>query len=87
MKSLYEFNNLSESGKLAFVQDECIFLMYRMEGVVVALHLYYYQPGDFYVEVWHNMELNEIEFIRTFKSRKCLNPYYDEIDINDHLRH
>jgi len=86
MKSLYEFNNLTENDKLAFVQDECVFLMYRMEGVVVALHLYYYQPSDFYVEVWHNMELNEIEFIRTFKSRKCLNPYYDEIDIKDHLR-
>jgi hypothetical protein len=86
MKSLYEFNNLSENDKLAFVQDECVFLMYRMEGVVVALHLYYYQPNDFYVEVWHNMELNEIEFIRTFKSRKCLNPYCDDIDIADHMR-
>jgi hypothetical protein len=83
MKSLYDFNNLSEKEKLSFVRDDCTFLMYRLEGFVVALHLYYHQPGDFYVEVWHNIELNEIEFIRAFKNRRCLNPYFDEIDIKD----
>ncbi|MBC7920356.1 MAG: hypothetical protein H7Z75_04630 [Ferruginibacter sp.] len=85
MKSLYDFENLPEKGKLSFVQKECTFLMYRMEGLVVALHLYYHQPGDFYVEVWHNIEMNEVEFIRTFKSQKSLNPYCDDIDIHDFL--
>lgn len=79
MKSLYEFNALNEKEKLTFVKETGTFLMYRMEGVVVSLHLYH--AGDFFVEIWLNMEDNEIEFIRTFKSTKCLQPYLDEISV------
>ncbi|MES2733913.1 MAG: hypothetical protein V4714_19350 [Bacteroidota bacterium] len=85
MKSFCDFNKLSEKEQLTFVADECTYLMYRLEGYVVALHLFYHQQGDFYVEVWHNIEMNEIEFIRAFQNQRCLNPYFNEIDITNQL--
>lgn len=79
MLTLDEFNEMSEKEQCEYVKEYCTFLMYRMEGVVIAIHLYF--AGDFYIEIWHNMEMNEVEFVRTFKHSKCLDPYLKDINL------
>jgi hypothetical protein len=42
-----------------------------------------YQVNSFYVEVYYNKEYNPIKKFRSFSSTDELNPYLEQIDLNE----
>jgi hypothetical protein len=51
----------------------------RIEG---EHRLILYQLDSFYIEIWYNMEDNEIQKVRSFENTEQLQPYLSQIDIS-----
>lgn len=85
MLTLYEFNLLPQQEKYTYVWDQCTFLAYRMETEIIRVNLYYPPPyrDEFWIEVYYNSEINEVEKVISFKARRLLEPYLLCIDIKE----
>jgi len=68
----YQFNLLTFNDQAGYTWEHGTYLATRLEGVN-SINLYH--VDKFFVEVWNNVGLIEIEKIRSFKSNMCLEPY------------
>jgi hypothetical protein len=75
----YQFNILKANDQAAFTWEHGTYLAARHEKDF-AINLYH--VDKFFVEVWLNPEEVKINKIRSFKSKKCLEPYLVNIQIN-----
>ena len=75
---IYQFNILPTNQQAAYTWENGIYLASRNENYF-AINLY--SVDIFFVEVWYHPEEVCINIIRSFKSRKCLEPYFEGIDI------
>lgn len=82
--TMYEFNLLSEDEKVDLLYHEGTYLAKRKKH---NLTLVLYQLEDFYVEVHYNKYRYLINDIRYFHSLELLNPYLEQIDIEEIMRY
>ena len=75
----YEFNLLSIGDQAGYTWEHGTYLAARKENHF-AINLY--SVNKFYVEAWYCPEEVCINKIRSFKSKKCLDPYLERININ-----
>jgi hypothetical protein len=75
----YEFNFLPKNDQVAHTWEHGNFLAARHE-TYFAINLYH--VDKFFVEVWYIPEEVCINKIKSFKSRKCLEPYLDTISLD-----
>ena len=75
---LYAFNRKNSQEKTALVWKQGQFLAVRIEP---AYRVALYHLGKFFVEVLYDAEQNQIYKMRAFKSRSCLEPYLDLVDL------
>jgi hypothetical protein len=76
---LYEYNQLSLDEKANVLWQHGNFLISRKEGEN-AFNLY--SLFDFYVEVQASNSTNKIENIITFKTKRLLEPYLNNIKLD-----
>jgi hypothetical protein len=75
----YEFSRLNQDQREALVKKRGIFLAVRMScGCKISL----YHMSNFYAEVVYLPESNEIILVRSFKSKSCLDPYLEMVDLS-----
>jgi hypothetical protein len=79
--TLYQFNALSDTNKIALLEDNGAYLdLSRIEGVYkVGL----FALGSFYVEVFYNKQSDHIQKLNAFSSLKRLDVYLELISIRD----
>ena len=75
----YEFNLLKTNDQAAYTWEHGTYLTARKEKFY-AINLY--SVDKFFVEVWYHPEVICIDKIRSFKNRKCLEPYLEGINLN-----
>jgi hypothetical protein len=77
---LYEFKLHSLTGKAQLVWEKGNLLAIRCtpERRICLYHL-----DKFFAEVWYDQALNRITNVRAFKSRTCLEPYLNQVDLLD----
>lgn len=78
MLTLYQFNLLNEDEKGFVLFKDGVFVGDRMDYHFSVL---LYQLYSFYVEVYYQQDLNEIQRLRTFSSTEQLEPYLERIQI------
>jgi len=74
----YQFNLMPENDQAAYTWEFGTFLLSR-HWKSHSINLYY--VDKFFVEVWYNPSKNCIEQVKSFKSKNCLQPYLEEIEI------
>lgn len=74
----YEFNLLPLKEKAQFTWEHGTYLANRQED---DFRINLYHLDKFFVEVWYDPEEIRICKLRSFKSKKCLDPYLDRIDL------
>jgi len=72
----YEFNLLPTNDQAAYTWENGTYLTAR-HWRELTINLYH--VDKFFVEVWYNHKLNQVDKIRSFKSRNCLEPYLENI--------
>ncbi len=78
--TLFEYQLLTENEKIDLLYKEGIYIGKRKErGNSIIL----YQYGDFYVEIYYRKYRCFISHIKCFKSTEPLNPYLEQISIED----
>ncbi len=78
-----EFDTFSDTEKLAFTWEQCLFLMRRSQGYAVTVDLF--AASNFFIEVWSSMEHPGALYIRSVNNVDSLAPYLKEIDVRDSL--
>jgi len=78
MITLDQFDSLPNVKKGTIIFNDAEFIAERKEGVLTIL---LYQLYSFYVEVYYQQDLNEIQKIRTFSNTELLEPYLEQFDI------
>lgn len=75
----YEFNVLPLKEQITYTKAHGTFLAARpdKDHVIQLFHL-----EKFFVEMWYNSESGKFDKVRSFKSRKCLEPYLEDISLN-----
>ena len=76
--TLYEFKLLSDREQLDLLQDQGTYIGKRKER---ALTLLLFQLEGFYIEIWYQKHRFHILRVRCFSSTLLLEPYLDQIDI------
>jgi hypothetical protein len=76
--TIYEFLALDEIEQAEAVWAG-VMIADRIEG---EHRLILYQLDSFYIEIWYNMEDNEIQKVRSFENTEQLQPYLSQIDIS-----
>ncbi len=79
MMDNYEFNLLPINNQAAYTWENGTYLASRFEEDY-SINLYW--VDKFFVEVYYDHMGNFIDKIRSFKSKKCLTPYLDKIELN-----
>lgn len=79
IQGIYEYQKLNDQDKEAVVFEHGRFLANRESG---DERVNLYGLGDFYVEVFYHVELNELVRFRAFKSSRLLEPYLDRVSID-----
>ncbi len=75
---LYEFIRMKKEDKLQLIFDLGIFLLAKpYHNGMVNL----YGLGDFYVEVYHNKQIDSIEDIQSFRGVAGLEEYLATVDL------
>lgn len=74
----YQFNQLLVNDQAGYTWEHGTYLATRAEGIY-SINLD--RVDKFFVEVWYNPGLIEIEKIRSFKSNRCLEPFLDAIEL------
>ncbi len=77
---LYQFNISSHDKRASLVWEHGTFICFRDEE---DNQLVLYDMGNFYAEVWYDLEMNVIKLVRGFKSLHCLEPYLESIKLNN----
>lgn len=77
--TIYGFIHLSSDEKAKATWDGEFLLTREENDSRIAL----YHLGSFFVEVFYNLEKNEITKFRPFKSKKLLESYLSGIDLYD----
>lgn len=78
----YLFDSMSESLQLEVVRQKGVLLAERMAGFYkVCL----YEVGGFYAEVFYHHHFNVPVRIRTFQEADGLDPYLEQLNIDDLL--
>jgi hypothetical protein len=78
MLTLDQFKHLPNIEKGTIIFNDAEFIAERREGVLTIL---LYQLYSFYVEVYYQQDLNEIQRLRTFSNTELLEPYLDQLNI------
>ena len=77
---IYDFIRLNQEQREALVWEKGTFLAVRYSrGTSVCL----YYMGKFYAEVVYLSESNEVLLVRGFRTKSCLEPYLDMVDLSD----
>jgi hypothetical protein len=86
--TLYEFNLLPQTEKLHFVLQKCTFLAAHTPDDTYKSCLYHARgsKGEFFIEVFYNTVLHDIEYWRTFQTHRLLEPYLNAMNGDDLLR-
>ncbi len=78
MLTLDQFKLLPNIEKGTIIFNDAEFIAERREGVLTIL---LYQLYSFYVEVYYQQDLNEIQRLRTFSNTELLEPYLEQVKI------
>ena len=78
-----EFDTFSDTEKLAFTWEQCLFLMRRSQGYAVTVDLF--AASNFFIEVWNSIEHPGALYIRRIDNLDSLAPYLKEVDVRDSL--
>ena len=77
---LYDFNRLNQEERDAAVMDKGTFIAARLScGCTMCL----YAMGKFFAEVVYLADDNQIILVRAFKSKFCLEPYLEMVDLSE----
>ncbi|WP_026461561.1 hypothetical protein [Adhaeribacter aquaticus] len=77
---LSEFNRNSVPKRAEIVWDSGSMLCVRCTDDASVL---LYNMGKFFAEVWYNPAMNNIIYVKGFKSINCLEPYLELISLDD----
>ena len=76
---IYEYNIMPLNEQADYLWDNGTFLANRVKGTMkIQLH----SLSNFYVEVFYKSKENKIIELKPFKAVRCLEPYLDQIDVN-----
>lgn len=78
--TLHQFNRLSEDKQRETLINDGILLAKRS---YVQYNIALFQVEGFYIEVWYTKQGLDIGLVRGFSSTDELDPYLDEININE----
>lgn len=77
--TLDEFTLLDEAEQAGALIDHGIFIA---ERTYKNFDIFLYQVGSFYVEIYHNLNFNMMQGMRSFEDSEALEPYLEAIDIS-----
>jgi hypothetical protein len=80
--TLYQFKIKNETEQTDIIDEKGELIAERTEKFC-TIHLY--QVGSFYVEVYHHNHFNVAVRVKSFKDVKHLDPYLQQINIDDIL--
>ncbi|RDC58695.1 hypothetical protein [Adhaeribacter pallidiroseus] len=81
--TLYDFNRGSQEERLAWTWQHGAYLSYRFHlGHRIAL----YHLSEFFIEVYYQVQGNEVDYVRGFQSLELLAPYLAKIKLPDVIR-
>ena len=74
----YQFNLLPIGDQAQYTWKHGTYLTARQwkENTINLYHV-----DKFFVEVWYNPDTNCIDTVKSFKSKNCLKPYLDNIEL------
>lgn len=77
---LYDFIRLNQEQRAATVWEQGTFIAVRIScGCSMVL----YSMGKFFAEVVYLPDANEVMLVRGFRSKYCLEPYLEMVDLSD----
>jgi hypothetical protein len=79
---IYEFQMLSENEQASHLWECGEYLVTRIEA---ENKINLYALKDYYVEVTYQGQINKITGLRIFKTLRLLEPYLDQLDLNELL--
>lgn len=79
LATYYQFNLLSLNEKAQYTWEHGTYLATR-KADVYKVNLYHL--GKFFAEIFYNSNKNSIAHIKSFKSKMCLEPYLNRIEID-----
>jgi hypothetical protein len=77
--TLDEFTLLDEATQAGALIDRGIFIA---ERTYKNFDIFLYQIDNFYVEIYHNLNFNMMQGMRSFEDADALEPYLESIDIS-----
>jgi hypothetical protein len=80
--TLYQFKSKNETEQTDIIGSKGELIAEREEKFC-TIHLY--QVGSFYVEVYHHNHFNVVIRVKSFKDLKQLDPYLQQINIDEIL--
>lgn len=83
MHTLEEFNQLTHAAQLLYTWEHCYYLAARgsQEPGLVKL----YQVGELFVEIYFQSP-SEFEVVRAFRDPAFLQPYLDQLNLDELLK-
>lgn len=83
--TLYDFKQLNDNKKAAFILRSCQFLIRRKVDSHHSASLYHHcqrrSSTDFFIEVQYNTASNCIDGIRSFRTNRLLEPYLEMVKL------
>jgi len=77
---LYDFNRLNQEEREAAVWEQGTLIAVRTScGCSMVL----YSMGKFFAEVVYLPDTNQVMLVRGFRSKSCLEPYLEMVDLSD----
>lgn len=74
-----EFSLLDEARQTEILLEKGIFITERLYK---NFTIFLYQVDQFYVEIYHNLNYNVIQGMRSFEDQEALEPFLQSIDIS-----
>jgi hypothetical protein len=84
MLTFHQFRALSEAEKSDYVwQHACFLASYRADSIYCTGLFHSWGPpgGDYFIEVWYNLQDDCVESWKTFRTHRLLDPYLDLINL------
>ena len=79
----YEFTILGETDKVDLIYNEGIYIGKRKKNLITIL---LYQIDGFYTEIFYRKYRYSVNRIRCFTSTLPLDPYLDQIDVEELIK-
>ena len=80
--TIYQFNALSEMEQIETIWN----VPAVAERIENGYKIFLFQIGSFYVELYHHLERDSTERLRTFSNADQLSPYLQKINIDRLIR-